>query len=110
MMYSPSGKQVLIGTDPDGFSMDGAKLEVCGADLAEFKTVVPSVASPMSMQGQAGKLFPGWVDEKTVYYFSSAKVYGTATTNVMLCKVGIDGKGGACLQPQIDTAAMKEAK
>jgi hypothetical protein len=107
-IYSRDGKQVLLGTPPEGFSFDTLKLEVADAGLTKFTTVAPDAFKPMAMGG--GATFPGWLDDKTIFYFVQRAVYGTEGKSVHLVTVGIDGKGRRDVQPLIDTEAIRDAK
>jgi Tol biopolymer transport system component len=108
-IYSPDGKQVLLGTPPQGFSFDSLKLEVADADVTKSTVIAPNAAMPMTLGG-GGTIFPGWVDDKTVFYFVSKAVYGTEGKSLNLTTVGIDGKGRKNLQPAIDTEVLKDEK
>jgi hypothetical protein len=107
-IYSRDGKQVLLGTPPEGFSFDTVKLEVADAGLTKFTAVAGDAYKPMSLGG--GATFPGWLDDKTVFYFVQRSVYGTEGKSVHLMTVGTDGKGRRDLQPRIDTEAIKDEK
>lgn len=107
-IYSRDGKQVLLGTPPEGFSFDTLKLEVADAALTKFTTVAGDAHKPLAIGG--GTTFPGWVDDKTVFYFVQKAVYGTEAKSVSLMTVGADGKGKRCVQPLIDTEAIKDEK
>jgi hypothetical protein len=108
-IYSPDGKKVLLGTPPQGFAFDSLKLEVADADVAKSTVIVPSVAvaNPLS---QGGTIFPGWVDNKTVFYFVSKAVYGTEGKSLMLMTAGADGKGKKCVQPALEVEVLKDEK
>jgi dipeptidyl aminopeptidase/acylaminoacyl peptidase len=108
-IYSPDGKNVLLGTPPEGFSFESLKLEVADAGLTKFTTVAPDVFMPLALGGE-GTTYPGWVDDKTVFFFVRKAVYGTEGKSMQLMTVGIDGKGRRCLQPQIDMEAIKDEK
>src|SRR5262249_43237769 len=59
-IYSPSGKRVLLGTPPEGFSLDRLKLEVAdAADLGKSTVVVEDAHMPLAIGGE-GIVFPGW--------------------------------------------------
>jgi hypothetical protein len=107
-MYSHDGKQVLLGTQAEGFSFETLKLEVGDAGLTKFTTVAPDAFKPMALGG--GMTFPGWLDDKAVYYFVQRAVYGTEAKSVHLMAVGTDGKGRRDLQPTIDVEVLKEMK
>jgi hypothetical protein len=95
-IYSRDGKQVLLGTP-------GGKLEVADADLKKFTTVADNVLV-------SNKVLPGWLDDKTVFYFVGKAVYGIQGNSLHLMAVGADGKGRRDLQPSIDAGAVKDAK
>lgn len=105
-IYSPSGKQVLLGTPPPGFSFEGLSLEIADAALTKFTSIATDAYQPMSMGGGGG-VFPGWIDEKTVFYFVEKPVYGTEGKAIHLYSVGVDGKSKTSLQPQIDMEVVK---
>jgi hypothetical protein len=107
-IYSRDGKQVLLGTPPEGFSFDTLKLEVADAGLTKFTTVANDAYKPLALGG--GTTFPGWLDDKTAFYFVQKAVYGTEGKSVNLMTVGADGKGRRNLQPLIDTEAIKDEK
>jgi hypothetical protein len=107
-IYSRDGKQVLLGTPPDGFSFDTQKLEVADAELKKFTTVAGDAYKALAIGG--GTTYPGWLDDKTVFYFVQKAVYGTEAKSVCLMTVGADGKGRRNVQPQIDTEANKDEK
>jgi hypothetical protein len=50
-IYSPDGTRVLLGTPPDGFSLNGVKLEVADAGLTTFTTVADE-ALPLAIGGE----------------------------------------------------------
>jgi hypothetical protein len=100
-IYSRDGKQVLLGTPPGG--SHPPKLEVADADLKKFTTVADDV-------WVSNKVLPGWLDDKTVFYFVQKAVYGTEGNSLHLMAVGADGKGRRDLQPSIDAGAVKDAK
>jgi len=106
-IYSRDGKQVLLGTPP-GFSFDTLKLEVADAELTKFTTVAGDAYTAVSLGG--GATFPGWLDDKTVFYFAERAVYGTEGKGLHLLTVGADGKGRHDLQPRIDTEAIQDEK
>jgi hypothetical protein len=107
-IYSRDGKKVLLGTPPEGFSFDTLKLEVADAGLTSFTTVAGDAYKPLALGG--GTTFPGWLDDKTVFYFVQKSVYGTEGKGMHLMTVGADGKGRRDLQPLIDTAAVADEK
>jgi hypothetical protein len=107
-IYSRDGKQVLLGTPPEGFSFETLKLEVADAGLTKFTTVAGDAYKPLAIGG--GATFPGWLDDKTVFYFVQREVYGTEGKAINLMTVGTDGKGRRNLQPQIDAAAIADEK
>jgi hypothetical protein len=107
-IYSPNGKQVLLGTPPQGFNFDSLKLEVADADVAKSTVVAPNASAPGL--GGGGTVFPGWVDDKTVFYFVSKAVYGTEGKSLMLMTAGVDGKGKKCVQPAIEMEILKDEK
>jgi hypothetical protein len=108
-IYSRDGKQVLLATPPEGFVLDAVKLEVADAELKSFKTVATDAFMPMSLGGE-GRLFAGWMDDKTILYFVQKAVYGTEGKSLQLMTVGIDGKDRKNLQPHIDIAITKVEK
>ncbi len=107
-IYSRDGKQVLLGTPPEGFSFETVKLEVADAGLTKFTTVAGDAYKAMSLGG--GATFPSWLDDKTVFYFVQRAVYGTEGKSLHLMTVGADGRGRRDLQPRIDTEAIKDEK
>jgi dipeptidyl aminopeptidase/acylaminoacyl peptidase len=108
-IYSRDGKHVLLGTPPEGFSIDTLKLEVADAELMKFTTIAANAYKPLALGGE-GTTFPGWLDDKTVFYFVQKAVYGTEAKSVQLLTIDLDGKGRRCLQPQIDAEAIKDEK
>jgi hypothetical protein len=108
-IYSRDGKQVLLGTAPEGFGLDSVKLEVADAGLTKFTTVAPD-AYKKALDFGGGTTFPGWLDDKTVFYFVQRSVYGTEGKSLGLMTVGTDGKGRRALQPLIDTEVAKDEK
>jgi hypothetical protein len=108
-VYSRDGKQVLLATPPEGFVFDAVKLEVADADLKTFKTVVNDAFMPMSIGGE-GRIFAGWMDDKTILFFVQKAVYGTEGKSLQLMTVGTDGKDRKNLQPHIDIALTKLEK
>jgi hypothetical protein len=107
-IYSPSGKQILLTLPPTEMSFDTVSLQVADASLKNMVPVATDAYKPMSMGGDE-VYFPGWLDEKTVFYFHHSAVYGTASKNTQLFSVGTDGKGRHCMQPQIDAGVAKLA-
>ncbi len=108
-IYSPDGKQVLLGTPPDGFNFDTLKLEVADAGLSKFTTVATDAHMPIALGGE-GVVFPGWINDRTVFYFVNKAVYGTEGKAMQLVTVGSDGKTKKNLQAQIELEIQKEAK
>lgn len=109
-VYSPSGKQILLGSPPKGFSLDTLTLEVAGADLAKPTVVATDAHMPLISFGVEGITFPGWIDDKTIYYFVTRAVYGTEGKSLNLMRVGVDGQERKCIQPAIDSEATKDVK
>lgn len=108
-IYSPNGKKVLMGTPPPGFNFTGSKLEIANADLTGPVAVAEDAYKPMTMGGD-GRTFPGWVDDKTVFFFVEKRVYGTSGKSVNLMTVGVDGKGRKNLQPVLEMEVMKDSQ
>jgi len=107
-IYARDGKHVLLGTPPEGFSFDTLKLEVADAGLTQFTPVAADAYKAMALAG--GSTFPGWLDDKTVFYFVQKAVYGTEGKSIHLMTVGMDGKGRRDLQALIDTEAIRDEK
>ena len=108
-IYSPDGKKVLLGTPPEGFALESLKLEIADAgDLTKAMTVASDAHMPLITFGGEGVTFPGWVNDKTVFYFAEKRVYGTEGKSLTLMTVGADGKGRKCVQPLIDLEIFKE--
>src|SRR5262249_39193033 len=107
-VFSPDGKQVLLGSPPEGFVLDKVKLEVTDAGLGKGTVLATDAHAPLSLGGGEGMVFPGWVNEKMVFYFATRSVYGSEGRNLMLMLVGTDGKGRRCVQPQLDLESLKE--
>jgi hypothetical protein len=109
-IYSRDGKQVLLGMPPEGFSLEQLSLVVADAGLTKFTPIVQDAYMPfMSMTGE-GKTYPGWVNDKTIFYFTQRRVYGTEGKSLNLMSIGTDGKGKKLLQPVLDTAAFEGEK
>lgn len=108
-IYSPNGKQVLVGGPTDGFSFDELKLEVADANLEKFVEVTSHAHMPLSFGGE-GVLFPGWVGDGRISYFAQRIVYGTEGKSLHLVTVGADGKDRKFVQPMIDAEALRFAE
>jgi hypothetical protein len=106
-IYSPGGKKVLLGRPPAGFNLEAVKLEVADADLSNPVVVAPEAYKPLAIGGE-GRAFPGWVNERTVFFFHNKRVYGTEGKGMALMTVGADGKGRRCVQPFLDLEAVKD--
>src|SRR5262249_32904027 len=50
-IYSPSGKQVLLGTPPEGFSMETLKLEITDSALNKGNVIAGNAHMPMAIGG-----------------------------------------------------------
>ncbi len=106
-IYSPNGKQVLVGGPGEGFSMDSLALEVGDADVTNLKKVAPNAHMPMMSMGGEGVTYPGWINDKTIFYLIQKKNYGTSGKCLSLMTVGTDGGDKKCVQPLIDIEAIK---
>eukprot|EP00913_Durusdinium_trenchii_P028405 g26633.t1 len=106
-MYSPDGKQVLIGTEADGFSLGHLKLQIADAGLRNFRTVVLKVHKSFSLAG-SGTVYPGWIGNQKLYYFVQRAVYGTEGKALSLMVIDADGRRRKCVQPMIDTVASRD--
>lgn len=104
-IYSPDGKQVLIGTAPEGFSFDTLNIEIADAALKAFTVVARDAHKEFSIGG-GGIIYPGWQSNSKIYYFVERKIYGTEGKGLYLTMVGADGKGRRVVQPIIDAAAV----
>ena len=103
-IYSPKGTKVLVGGEGEG---DGLTLEVGDASLAKVVTVAEDAVKSAGEAMNSVDIYPGWVNDETVYYIASKPVYGTAGKNLQLMTVGADGKNARNLQPAIEAAIAK---
>src|SRR5262249_24898046 len=107
-VYSPDGKQVILGMPSEGFNLDTLNLVIADAELGKFTTIATDAYTPfMSITGE-GKTFAGWLNEKTVFYFVQKRVYGSEGKALSLMTVGTDGKGKKLVQPAIDSAVFEK--
>ncbi len=106
-IFSPDSKNLLIGAPAGGFSFDTLKLEVAPIDKLDEATAVTQKAhKPVSFGG--GGMFPGWQNNKTVFYFVQKEVYGTEAKSVHLMLVDADGSNRRNAQPAIDAVAASD--
>jgi len=106
-IYSPDGKQVLLGTPSDTFSADTLKLEIADAGLTKFSVIAKDAYMPINL-GYGGDAYPGWVNRYTVFCFQGKAVYGTDGKSMHLILITADGTNRRDAQPEIDLGASKE--
>lgn len=104
--YSPSGKSLLLGMPPEGFSFDTVDLVVTPAGDVTEQQKVATANFPLALGGD-GIVYAGWIGEDKIYYFVERKVYGTAGKSLQLMTAGVDGMDRQLLQPAIDQAAFE---
>jgi dipeptidyl aminopeptidase/acylaminoacyl peptidase len=104
--YSPDGKHVLLGAEPEGFEFVKTDITIADADFKTFTKIAPGAAMPMAIGGE-GKLYAGWLNDKSAFYFMEKAVYGTEGKSLNLMTIGIDGKGAKNVQPQIEFEIAK---
>lgn len=105
-LYSRDGRQVLLGAEPKGFEFAKVDVVIADAEFKSFTTVATGAANPMALAGE-GKMYAGWLDDKSVFYFLEKAVYGTEAKSINLITSGIDGKGVKNVQPQIEFEVAK---
>jgi hypothetical protein len=107
-IFSPSGHQVLLGGPLERAFESGFKLHLFDGALTKSKPLADTLPRPstMSFNGD-GTLYPGWIDEKTIFYFDERSVYGTAGKSLSLMTIGTNGNGKRCVQPLIDLEAVR---
>ena len=107
-IFSPSGKQLLLGLEPEGFSLEGVRLAVANtATPTESTTVAAKAFNQIALGGSSG-MFPGWVNDSTVFYFAHRNVYGSEAKSVNLMTVQADNTGRKCVQPLIDLEVTED--
>ncbi|MDB5392071.1 MAG: hypothetical protein JWM11_7717 [Planctomycetaceae bacterium] len=106
-IFSPDGKRLAIGTEPEGFTLDRVNVEICELGKLDESLLVAESYKGLALGGGGG-MFPGWIDNESLYYFDQKAVYGTEAKSVSLFVVKTDGKKRKNVQPVIDLAANAE--
>jgi hypothetical protein len=104
-LFSPDGQSLLVGLPPpNGTLARGTKLLVTDAKGDHPQVLADDlfVAEPIGGESQ---VYPGWIDDQRVYYFSERLVYGRTGRALSLMTVHRDGTERRCVQPDIDRVA-----
>ena len=107
-IFSPDGKHLALGTEPEGFSLDRVKLEIAKAGKYDETTIVAPESYKGLALGGGGGMFPGWINNDTLFYFDQRAVYGTEAKSVNMVVVDMQGNKRKNVQPAIDLAATTE--
>ncbi len=103
--YSPDGKQVLLVAEPTNALLSERRdLLVADARLQSPKVIAKNAYGSLVRFSTEDMNMPGWLDEKTVYYFAKVHVYGTTGQAIHLRVVNADGSDNRDLQPALDLA------
>lgn len=103
--YSPDGKSLLVGSPPfSGTLSRGTKLILTDAD-GEHPEILADDLYVTVLAGGAGQVYPGWIDDRRLFYFSERLVYGRAGRSLSLMTLNRDGTERRCVQPEIDRVA-----
>ncbi len=102
-IWSPDGRHILSGSDEDDGTLT---IKVHNASLGDATEIATDAAAGIGGGfGPATDIYPGWVDNDTIYYLARKSVYGTAGKNLLLATVGRDGSNKQTHQHTLDAAA-----
>jgi hypothetical protein len=108
VIYSPNGKKILLNTKKKDSGED--ELIIADANGDNRKTIAEDYCFQPPSGGvleSGGGLYPSWVGNDSIVYFSSRSTFGTSAKAAWLKFAKIDGTLPSVLQPYLDVAALE---